>query len=281
MIIPDEAYAAKFLINTHMMVKVVEFHPETQTVDVIQEVYDFINATDGEYVVQNEFGEDVVAGLKVLDILYDVPVKQTRYGQFAVQVCPKPGDTGYLEIFTEDIKDWVENGGPSIANGAKRFLRKNSVFVPFVPNKTNCAQDYPTTNESFILKSAHTTIKVFDPEEDGNESLEITMRNGVSLKISADGSISATCQNTTISSSGSVTIDTPTATITGNTTINGTLQVDGTVTTGSTLTTGGDITSGGDVTTSAGISLDKHTHPVINAVPVNPAMPVLTDAPTP
>ena len=242
------------------MVRVVEFHPETQTVDVVQEVYDYVNSPVGQFVVQNEFGEEVVAGVKVLDMLYDIPVKQTRYGQFAVQVCPKPGDTGYLEIFTEDLQDWIENGGPSIPNAALRFKRKNSVFVPFVPNNTNCAEDYPTTNESFVLKSAHTTIKISDPEEEGDESLEITMRNGVSLKISADGSISATCENTTISSYGSVTIDTPTATITGDTTINGTLQVDKEITTDSTIKSGGDITSGGDVKTSDGTSLDEHTH---------------------
>lgn len=271
MIIPDEAYAAKFLINTHMLVKVVEFHPETQTVDVIQEVYDFINATNGEFVVQNEFGEDVVAGLKVLDILYDIPVKQTRYGQFSVQVCPKPGDTGYLEIFTEDIKDWVENGGPSIANAAKRFLRKNSVFVPFVPNKTNCAEDYPTTNDSLVIKSKRIAVSLTDPEE-GNESINISMSNGVSLTISADGSITANCSNATINASAT--------TITGNTTINGTLQVDGAVTTGSTITSGGDIESGGDVKTSTGITLDTHTHSVINAVPAGPG-PVVTDVPTP
>lgn len=285
--VPDASIAAKYLINTHMMVKVVEFHPETQTVDVVQEVYDYINTTSGQYVVQNEFGEDVVAGIKVLDVLYDIPVKQMRYGQFQIQVCPKPGDTGYLEIFTEDLQNWVDNGGPCLANSAIRFMRKSSVFVPFVPNKTNCAEDYPLTNESFVIKSEHTTISITDPEEEEGEeqygeSIDISMRNGVSVKISADGSVSINCQNTTITATDSVTIDTPSTKITG------TLDVDGAVTTGSTLTTGGDITSGGDVTTSGGISLDNHTHPVTTATsivatgvnPTTPAITAETDAPT-
>lgn len=278
--VPDASIAAKYLINTHMMVKVIEFHPEDQTVDVVQEVYDYINTTDGEFVVQNEFGEDVVVGIKVLDVLYGIPVKQERYGQFSVRCCPKPGDTGYLEIFTEDLQDWYENGGPSVANAAIRFLKKNSVFVPFVPNQKNCATDYPTTNDSFVVKSNRVTMTISDPEN-GTESVSIQMSNGVSLVISADGSITANCSTATINAQSSTTINTATATITGNTTINGTLQVDGAVTTGSTITSGGDIESGGDVKTSSGVSLDNHTHPVINAVPANPALPVVTDVPTP
>lgn len=246
--LPDASIAAKYLINTHMMVKVVEFHPENQTVDVIQEVYDYVNTTDGDFVVQNEFGEDVVANAKELDILYGIPVRQARFGQFSVRCCPKAGDTGYLEIFTEDLQDWFKNGGPSLPWAALRFMRKNSVFVPFVPNNTNCVDDYPTTNESFLLKSAHTTVKINDPEE-GDESLEISMRNGVSLKISADGSITANCQNTTITSSTAVTIDTPSTTITGDLNVNGavtmdkTLAVTGATTLASTLDVVGAMTA--------------------------------------
>lgn len=261
---PDAAVAAKYLINTHMMVKVLEFHPETQTVDVMQEVYDFVNTTDGSFVVINEFGVEVPANVKQLDVFYGIPVKQERFGQFSIRCCPKPGDTGYLEIFTEDIQDWVENGGPSVPWATLRFMRKNSVFVPFVPNNKNCASDYPTTNESLVVKSNRVTMTISDPEQ-GNESVSLSMSNGVSLTISADGNIIVNGTNATINAS--------------STTINGSLQVNGEVTTSSTITSGGDINSGGDVITSSGISLDNHTHPVINAVPSNPALPVVTDVP--
>lgn len=261
---PDESIAAKYLVNTHMMVRVIAFHPETQTVDVVQEVYDYVNTTEGDFVVQNEFGIDVTANVKVLDVLYDIPVKQERYGQFSIRCCPKEGDTGYLEIFTEDLQDWFKNGGPSVPWAALRFLRKNSVFVPFVPNNKNCATDYPTTNESLVVKSNRVTMTISDPEQ-GNESVSLSMSNGVSLTISADGNIIVNGTNATINAS--------------STTINGSLQVNGEVTTSSTITSGGDIKSGGDVITSSGISLDNHTHPVINAVPANPALPVVTDVP--
>lgn len=268
---PDESIAAKYLINTHMMVRVIAFHPENQTVDVVQEVYDYVNTTEGDFVVQNEFGIDVTANVKVLDVLYDIPVKQERYGQFSIRCCPKEGDTGYLEIFTEDLQDWFKNGGPSVPWAALRFLRKNSVFVPFVPNNKNCATDYPTTNESLVIKSKRIAVNITDPEQ-GNESINISMSNGVSLTISADGSITANCSNATINASST--------TITGNTTINGTLQVDGAVTTGSTIQSGGDITSGGDVTTSDGTSLDNHTHPFNYSAGPTPAQGT-TNAPTP
>ena len=223
---PDESIAAKYLVNTHMMVKVVAFHPETQTVDVVQEVYDYVNTTDGDFVVQNEFGVDVTANVKVLDVLYDIPVKQERFGQFSIRCCPKEGDTGYLEIFTEDLQDWFKNGGPSVPWAALRFMRKNSVFVPFVPNNTNCAQDYPTNNESLVVKSNRITLTLADPEE-GNESVSLSMSNGVSLVISADGSITVSGSSATINAQ--------------STTVNGDLQVNGTVTTSSTITSGGDI----------------------------------------
>lgn len=265
---PDESIAAKYLINTHMMVRVIAFHPETQTVDVVQEVYDYVNTTEGDFVVQNEFGIDVTANVKVLDILYDIPVKQERYGQFSIRCCPKEGDTGYLEIFTEDLQDWFKNGGPSVPWAALRFLRKNSVFVPFVPNNKNCATDYPTTNESLVVKSNRVTMTISDPEQ-GNESVSLSMSNGVSLTISADGNIIVNGTNATINAS--------------STTINGSLQVNGAVTTSSTITSGGDINSGGDVITSSGISLDNHTHnvPAASAIVPPPAPTPGTTPPMP
>ena len=251
---PDAAVAAKYLINTHMMVKVLEFHPETQTVDVIQEVYDYVNTTDGSFVVLNEFGVEVPANVKQLDVLYDIPVKQERFGQFSIRCCPKPGDTGYLEIFTEDIQDWVENGGPSVPWATLRFMRKNSVFVPFVPNKTNCATDYPTTNGSLVVKSNRITLTLTDPEDGQSaESVSLSMSNGVLLTVSADGSVTVACDSV------GITAD--------QTTIHGKLHVDGEVTTGST------IAAGGDVTTGKGTSLDNHTHLIKQVFGVTPATP--------
>lgn len=262
---PDAAVAAKYLINTHMMVKVVEFHPETQTVDVVQEVYDYVNSTDGSFVVMNEFGVSVPANVKQLDVFYDIPVKQERFGQFSIRCCPKPGDTGYLEIFTEDIQDWNENGGPSVPWATLRFLRKNSVFVPFVPNKKNCVEDYPTTNDSLVVKSNRITLTLTDPEE-GDESVSLSMSNGVLLTISATGDVTVTCDNV------GITAD--------QTTINGNLHVTGEVTTDSTIQSGGNITSGGDVITSDGTSLDNHTHPFNYSAGPTPATGT-TSAPTP
>ena len=194
---PDESIAAKYLINTHMMVKVVEFHPDTQTVDVVQEVYDYVNTTEGDFVVQNEFGVDVTANVKVLDVLYDIPVKQERFGQFSIKCCPKKGDTGYLEIFTEDLQDWFKNGGPSVPWAALRFLRKNSVFVPFVPNKTNCAQNYPQDNSSFVIESNRTKTTIEDPE-DGEASITI-QTPGATVFIDGAGKVRIETPETVIS----------------------------------------------------------------------------------
>ena len=57
----DAAVAAKYLIKTNYVYKVIEFHPEDQTVDIIQDVLEFCNTPGGEYIINNEFGIDVAA----------------------------------------------------------------------------------------------------------------------------------------------------------------------------------------------------------------------------
>ena len=165
--LPEATVAAKFVIKTHYIMRVLEFHPETQTVDLIQDVFEMTNSPFGNTVYRNEFGNIVACLPKELDILYDVPVKQLRWGQFEIQACPVEGDTGYIEVFVDDIQDWIKDGSRSIPWSVDKFVKKNCVFVPFVPNKKNASSTYPADNTQLVIRSKNASITITD---DGNTS---------------------------------------------------------------------------------------------------------------
>lgn len=212
MIYNDDSIAAKYLIKTNYIVKVVEFHPETQTVDVIQDVFEYAHSVGGEFVVKNEFGVDVSAALLEPDYFVDIPVLQMRWGQFEIQCCPKKGDTGILTVFTNDIRKWMKDGGPSIPNTDARFLKDSCVFIPFVPNDKSCVADYPTDNNSLVIKSANAKIVLTDDGTNSSitaeaKSVELKAEDGLNITgdVNVTGKISATDD---IKSDGEVTAGT-------------------------------------------------------------------------
>lgn len=199
MVFEDAAVASKYLIKTNYIFKVMAVHPEKQTVDIVQDVFEFCNVPNGEFTVNNEFGIDVSAGIRDLDVLLDIPILQLRWGQFAIQCCPKEGDTGVLAVFVNDIQNWMVNGGPSIPNSDDHFSKINSVFIPFIPNYQNCAQDYPTDNNSLVIKSDNAKIVLTDDGTNSGVSIEaktveVKATDGLSLNgnVNVDGDISAT-----------------------------------------------------------------------------------------
>ena len=218
---PEASIKAMYLIKTHYIMRVIEFHPEDQTVDLIQDVCEFCNTNTGNITIQNELGYEVTVAPQTPTVMYGIPVKQLRWGQFSIQACPKEGDTGYIEIFTNDITDWIENGGISIPKSDRHFAKDSCVFVPFVANKTNSTPDYVNNENTLVIKSANASITLTD---DGTKS---------------DIAINA---------------DTMTVTAQDGMTIDGDVNITGG------LTTTGDIeTTGGDVKTSL-VTLGTHIH---------------------
>lgn len=209
---PRESLLAKYLIKTHYIAKVLEFHPEDQTVDVMLVVPEYTNSPIGDTTVINEFGNTVTCVLCAPDILTGIPVVQLRWGQFSIQACPEPGDTGYIEVFTNDILSWVKEGEGSLPWSDEHFMKKSSVFVPFVANTENKTPDYPENNQSLVIKSANATITLTD---DGTSSdvkiqantMTVEAQDGISLtgNVAVDGTITAT-QN--ITSQGDIIADT-------------------------------------------------------------------------
>lgn len=197
--VPESSIKAMYLIKTHYIMRVIEFHPEDQTVDLIQDVCEFCNTTMGDIVVQNELGYEVTVAPQEPMVMYGIPVKQLRWGQFSIQACPQEGDTGYIEIFTNDITDWIENGGISIPKSDRHFAKDSCVFVPFVANKTNSTPDYVNNENTLVIKSANASITLTDDGSTSNvaivsKTMTVTAEDGVSITgdVAVDGKISAT-----------------------------------------------------------------------------------------
>ncbi len=179
--------------------RVIEFHPEDQTVDLIQDVCEFCNTNTGNITVQNELGYEVTVAPQTPMVMYGIPVKQLRWGQFSIQACPKKDDTGYIEIFTNDITDWIENGGISIPKSDRHFAIDSCVFGTFVANKTNATPNYVNNENTLVIKSANANITLTD---DGTKSdiainadtMTVTAQDGVSITgdVSIDGDVSCT-----------------------------------------------------------------------------------------
>ena len=250
---PDDALKAIYLIKTHYIVKVVEFHPETQTVDVIQDVCEFCNTLSGSITVQNELGYNTTVAPKKPAVLLGIPVKQERWGQFEIQCCPQPGDTGYIEIFTNDITEWLENGGLSIPMSDRHFAMDSCLFVPFVPNKKNCVDDYPTDGTKLVVKSKNATVTITDKEEEGEDPVVDIETTSKTVHINAEDGVSI---------DGNVDI-------TGDLTVSGTITADGDI-----KSTNGDVVAGT-------VSLKNHTHMFTYSAGPTAGAQGTTDTPTP
>lgn len=245
-VLRPDALAAMYAIKTHYVYKVIEFHPDTQTVDIIQDTYEYTFAPISDTVMENELGRAVTVTARYPDVLVGVPVKQFRFGQFEIQACPAPGDTGYIEVFTNDIRNWIKNGEQTQWSD-KHFMKHSAVFVPFMPNNKNCVDDYPANPDGsadltkFVIKSKNSRITITDviPKE-GTEAQPQT-------------TIQIATTNTSITmndNNGEGGIEAK-----GNLTVNGDLNVVGNI------SATGDVAATGDVTAANGtISLMKHTH---------------------
>jgi hypothetical protein len=196
---PEDAIKSMYLIKTHYIMKVIEFHPEDQTVDLIQDVYEYCNTMSGNMSIKNELGYDVTVGLQKPTVLWGIPVKQLRWGQFTIQACPQPGDTGYIEVFTNDITSWVQNGGLNVPNSDRHFAKESCVFVPFVANKKNALKDYVSDEKTLVIKSKNASITLTDDGETSDvkvvaKTITMEAENGVSITgdVAIDGDVSCT-----------------------------------------------------------------------------------------
>jgi len=250
---PESTLKSMYLIKTHYIVKVIEFHPEDQTVDVIQDVCEFCNTDSGSITIQNELGYNVTVAPKKPSVLVGIPVKQLRWGQFEIQACPQPGDTGYLEIFTNDITGWIQGGGLNVPISDRHFAMDSCIFVPFVPNAKNAVDDYVTDGTSLVIKSTNAKVKITDKQEEGEDPVVDIETTSKTVHINAENGVSV---------AGNVDV-------TGDLTVSGTITADGDI-----KSTNGDVIAGT-------VSLKNHVHPFTYAAGPATGTEGVTTAPTP
>lgn len=265
-VVRHDALASMYVIKTHYIFRVLEFHPENQTVDIIQDTLEYTYSPMSDITMENEFGNDVTVTLKKPDVLFNVPVKQFRFGQFEIQACPAPGDTGYIEVFTNDVRNWIMKG-KKIQWSDKHFSKNSAVFVPFLPNRKNAVTDYPANEDGsadlnkFVIKSKNTSITINDVlSESENTQATITI---------ATPSNSITLEDN--NGEGLVTVKGD-LTINGDLSVNGDLGVDGDLSATGDINAEGNVAAKKDVTANNGeISLMKHIH--TSAAPGSPTGP--------
>ena len=266
------AILGKTSVKTQYACQVVAVSSDGRFVDVIHNTLEWESCSDGDTIMINEFGKDVLCSPTKPWVLKDIPVEETyERGQWKVRVRPKVGDRGILSVFYHDTRSLKEKGGFQAPDAIRVMAIDSASFRPGLPNHAdvNAESDPYPTDDEWEIKGNGVKVKFTAPVDADSQSprqLDINVGT-VNLQISVpqngnpiiifnapDGAITVNSKTAVVNADTSVTIDTPATTITG------TLQVDGAVTTGSTIKSGGDITSGGDVISSTGKTLDTHVH---------------------
>ena len=101
-------------------------------------------------------------------------------------------------MFTNDTRDWVINGSESIPWSDDHFLKHCCVFVPFIPNHKNAAENYPADNTQLVIRSKNASITITDDGTTssvkiGAKTMEISAEEGVSITgdVNVTGNVTA------------------------------------------------------------------------------------------
>ena len=282
------AIMGKTSVRTQYACQVVSVSQDGRFVDVIHNTLEWETCSDGDTIMINEFGKDVLCTPTKPWVLNDIPVEETYVrGQWKVRVRPKVGDRGILSVFYHDTRSLKEKGGFQAPDAIRVMAIDSASFRPGLPNHAdvNAETDPYPTDDEWELQGNGVKVKLTSPVDSESQSpnkMEVNVGN-VSFTITVpqsgdptvvfdipNGSINVNSKTATVKADSSVTIDTPATSITG------TLDVSGTITASSTITATGEITGNG-------IALSTHTHlaPAAASLVPPPAPTPSTDVPTP
>lgn len=264
----------KISVKTQYACEVIKVSEDGRFVDVVHNTLEWKSGADGDTMMINSFGRNVLCSPTKPWVLTDIPVEETyERGQWKVRVRPKVGDRGILSVFYHDISSLKEKGGFQAPNAIRVMAIDSASWRPGLPNHADVGAEtdtYPSDDE-WELKGNGVSVKLTSPVDENSESpnkMEVNV-GSVSFTVTVpqdgdptvvfnvpDGAITVNTKTATVVADTSVTIDTPATTITG------TLQVDGAVTTSSTITATGTIEGVGikDTTLPPGVTLGTHTH---------------------
>ena len=273
------AIQGKTAVHTQYACQVISVSADGRFVNVIHNTLEWEACTDGDTIMINEFGKDVLCSPTKPWVITDVPVEETyERGQWKVRSRPRVGDKGILSVFYHDIKSLKEKGGFQAPDAIRVMAIDSASWRPGLPNHAdvNANPEYPSDDE-WELNGNGVKIKLTSPVDENSQSpnkmdvtvgtvqftIEVPQDGTPTVTFNApDGAITVNTKTAVINADTSVTIDTPATTITG------TLQVDGAITANSTLNVTGAITGAStiegmgvkDTTLPPGVTLGTHTH---------------------
>lgn len=270
----------KASVRTQYACQVVNVSEDGRFVDVVHNILEWQACSDGDTIMLNEFGKDVLCSPVKPWVITDVPVEETyERGQWKVRVRPKIGDRGILSVFYHDIKSLKEKGGFQAPEAIRVMAIDSASFRPGLPNHADVnaeSSPYPSDDE-WELKGKGVSVKFTSPVDEDSESpnkMEVNVGTvNFTVTVPQDGdptivfdapnsAITVNTKTAVVNADTSITIDTPSTTITGD------LAVSGATTMSSTLSVTGAITGSStiegvgikDTTLPLGVTLGTHTH---------------------
>lgn len=288
------ATKAKVSVHTQYACEVIAVSDDGRFVDVVHNTLEWRACVNGDTVMRNSYGRDVVCTPVKPWIVRDVPVEETyERGQWKVRTRPRVGDKGILSVFYHDIKSLKDKGGFQAPDAIRIMAIDSASWRPGLPNHAdvNASPEYPSDDE-WELNGNGVKIKLTSPVDGDSQSpnkmdvtvgtvqftIEVPQDGTPTITFNApDGAITVNAKTATVNLTESATLTTPTTTVNGNVSITGTLDIGGAVTASSTLDVTGAITGTSTITgigitdTAGGVTLGTHTHGV----------PPVTPTPTP
>lgn len=283
-------------VKTQYACQVIAVSDDGRFVDLVHNTLEWQACINGDTVMRNSYGRDVLCSPIKPWVVRDVPVEETyERGQWKVRSRPRVGDKGILSVFYHDIKSLKEKGGFQAPDAIRVMAIDSCSWRPGLPNHAdvNASPEYPSDDE-WELNGNGVKIKLTSPVDDNSESpnkMDVTVGT-VQFTISVpkdgtptitfnapDGAITVNAKTATVNLTESANLTTPATTVDGNVSITGTLSVGGALTASSTLDVTGAITGAStiegkgikDTTLPTGVSLATHTH----------GEPPVTPTPTP
>ena len=267
------------MVNTHHIYQVVRVSDNGKFVDIVNcNLVWRLDEYSEQYVI-NSYGRAIPASPAEPEIIYDVPVKQYREGDFQIRKRPKVGDIGYIECFYQDISSWKKEGGIITPISINIHDIESCVFVNGLVSHKEDDDVLPAQN-IFQLKGRTTLFELQDATVKNEETQEEAMPSKITAKItdntkieiidpadsgleipqSASLTIGSVNINIEIPKEGDpvININAGTSIINASAkTLNATISDGANITSNVTIT--GDLTVSGEVT-GKGIALSTHTH---------------------
>lgn len=264
---------ARVSVKTQYACEVIRVSEDGRFVDLVHNTLEWTACCNGDVVLRNSYGKDVLCSASTPWVVTDIPVEQPYVrGQWKIKARPRVGDKGILSVFYHDIGSLKNKGGFQSPDAIRVMAIDSASWRPGLPNHAdvNAETDSYPSDDEWEIKGNGVKVKFTSPVDADSQSpnkMEINV-GSVSFTVTVpqsgdptvvfnapNGAVTVNAKTANVTLSESATITTPTTTVKGDVTITGALSVSSTIT-------------GAGITDSAGnVKLGTHTHGVPPSTP--------------